>query len=209
MTVFDPSKVTVVYVLGGPGAGKGTQCEKLVEEFEFCHISAGDELRLEQSREGSKYGELIKTCLKEGTIVPMHVTIALLENAMRAALNDKARTGKDGWQEGRGRFLIDGFPRKMDQADAFDADICPAALVYFFTTTEEIMLTRLLRRGETSGRTDDNVESIKKRFHTYRETTMPVIRKYQEQGKVIEIDTSPSVDEVYVKAREAIINLFA
>lgn len=53
----------------------------------------------------------------------MHVTIALLENAMRAALNDETRIGKKGWQEGRGRFLIDGFPRKMDQADAFDADV--------------------------------------------------------------------------------------
>jgi len=208
MPVFDPAKITVIYVLGGPGAGKGTQCGKLKEEFDFCHISAGDQLRAEQERQGSTYGELIKTCIKEGTIVPMEVTIKLLENAMRAALEDPSHTG-DGWKDGKGRFLIDGFPRKMDQADAFDDDVCPASLVFFFSTTEEIMLDRLLQRGETSGRADDNIDSIKKRFNTYRETTMPVIRKYEKLGKVSEIDSSPSVDEVYSKVRDAINKLFA
>jgi len=83
---------------------------------------AGDLLRTEQNRKGSQYGELIQTCIREGTIVPMEVTIKLLENAMRAQL--ERRIGGAGWDEGHGRFLIDGFPRKMDQALKFEEDVC-------------------------------------------------------------------------------------
>jgi UMP-CMP kinase len=205
--VFDANKVTVIFVLGGPGAGKGTQCAKLVEEFGFCHLSAGDLLREEQHREGSQYGELIRTCIKEGSIVPMEVTVKLLENAMHEAL--KAGRTREGWADGRGRFLIDGFPRKMDQAVKFEEDVCKSALVLFYTTTEQVMLDRLLERGKTSGREDDNAESIKKRFVTYKETTMPVIEHFNKEGKVAEIDSSPSVDEVYEKTQTVVRKLYA
>lgn len=98
--VFDPSKCTVLFVLGGPGAGKGTQCAKLVNDYGFKHLSAGDLLREEQNRSGSEFGEMIKEYIRDGKIVPMEVTIQLLENAMREAMG-----GRDN---GEGRFLIDG-----------------------------------------------------------------------------------------------------
>lgn len=75
----------VVFVLGAPGAGKGTQCEKIVEKFKFIHLSAGDLLREERRREGSEYGNLIEECITNGKIVPVEVTCALLENAMTKA----------------------------------------------------------------------------------------------------------------------------
>jgi len=192
--IFEKEKVTVIFVLGGPGAGKGTQCSLLVEKYNFSHLSAGDLLRAEQDRPESQYGNLIRTCIREGTIVPMEVTIKLLENAMRAALQSKSGSG---WEADKGRFLIDGFPRKMDQALKFEEDVCTSSLVLFYTTDEETMLKRLLKRGETSGRDDDNIESIKKRFVTYKETTMPVIEHYRKQDKVAEIDGSPEKDEVH------------
>lgn len=204
---FDSSKITVIFVLGGPGAGKGTQCAKLVEEFDFCHLSAGDLLRAEQNREGSEYGAMIKQYIKEGQIVPMEVTVKLLENAMKAAL-EGGRSG-EGWADGRGHFLIDGFPRKKDQADMFEKVVCLSSLVLFYTTTEEVMLKRLLKRGETSGREDDNEESIKKRFQVYKETTMPVIEYYEKLQKVAEIDSSTSVDEVYGKSAKVARELLA
>lgn len=204
-TVFDHSKVAVIFVLGGPGAGKGTQCARLVQDFNFCHLSAGDLLRAEQDREGSTYGDLIKTCIREGTIVPMEVTIKLLEAAMLDACKTKSGSG---WEDGKGRFLIDGFPRKMDQALKFEEDVCLSSLTIFFTTTEEVMLKRLLVRGQTSGRADDNVESIKKRFGTYKEQTMPVIEHYAKLNKVAEIDSSPTVEEVHAVASKAINKLF-
>jgi len=203
MPVFDSTKVTVIFVLGGPGAGKGTQCAQLVKDFNFCHLSAGDLLRAEQNREGSQYGDLIRTYIREGTIVPMEVTMKLLENEMEATM--KERTTGDGWQVGCGRFLIDGFPRKMDQAIGFDEQVCLSSLVIYFSTTEEVMLSRLLERGKTSGREDDNAESIKKRFRTYKIDTMPVIEHYSAKKKVAEVDSSGSVEVVY-KSTCAVIN---
>src|SRR5437763_8643303 len=84
----------VIFVLGGPGAGKGTQCAKLVADYGFKHLSAGDLLREEQDRPGSEFGEMIKTYIKEGTIVPMEVTVQLLENAMKAYMEQHANTGR-------------------------------------------------------------------------------------------------------------------
>lgn len=106
---FSEDEATVIFVLGGPGSGKGTQCAKLVKDYGFTHLSAGDLLRAEQAREGSKYGQLIADYIKAGDIVPQEVTLALLEQAMRESESKK--------------FLIDGFPRKMDQALKFEEDV--------------------------------------------------------------------------------------
>lgn len=202
--VFDHNKVTVVFVLGGPGSGKGTQCARLVEDFDFCHLSAGDLLRKEQDRPGSQYGELIRKCIISGEIVPMEVTIKLLENAM-VAVTKEGRSG-NGWQNGHARFLIDGFPRKMDQALEFDKTVCECTVVLFFDTTEQVMLRRLLERGKSSGREDDNEATIKKRFVSYELDTMPVIHHYKVLDKVATVDSSGSVEEVHAAASKVVIH---
>jgi len=97
---------------GGPGTGKGTLCEKLVKDWDFVHLSAGELLRAEQDREGSQYGALIKKFIQEGEIVPMEITVGLLQNAMQ-----------ENVRKDRRKFLIDGFPRKMDQALAFESNV--------------------------------------------------------------------------------------
>jgi len=207
MPTFDRDAITVIYVLGGPGAGKGTQCARLVEDFDFCHLSAGDLLRAEQQRESSEFGKLIRDCIREGTIVPMEITIKLLETAMKDALAKK--TSGEGWENGRGRFLIDGFPRKMDQALEFDKTVCESTVTLFFSTTEEVMLQRLLERGKTSGREDDNVEIIKKRFRTYESDTMPVINHYKSLGKLAEVDSTGTVEVVHKDASKVVRDAFA
>jgi len=191
--VFDRKKVTVVFVLGGPGAGKGTQCARLVSDYEFVHLSAGDLLRSEQAREGSTFGPMIKDYIREGKIVPMEVTIKLLEQAIKASVD-----------QGKIRFLVDGFPRKMDQAIKFDEDVCQSAFVLFLTCPEKVLLERLLERGKTSGREDDNEESIKKRFRTFIETSLPVIEHYQKQNKVVQIDSDQPIEQVYSQIQSAI-----
>ncbi|RSL56308.1 hypothetical protein CEP54_008897 [Fusarium duplospermum] len=193
---FKPEDVTVIFVLGGPGAGKGTQCSKLVEEHGFTHLSAGDLLRAEQQRPGSQFGELIKDYIKNGLIVPMEVTIALLENAMTEVIQ------KSG--DKKGRFLIDGFPRKMDQAVKFEESVCPAKLVLFFDCPEDVMEKRILERGKTSGRSDDNAESIRKRFRTFIETSMPVVDHFEKEGKVVKLDATPAPNEVFASTKKAL-----
>lgn len=184
---FDPQKVTVLFILGGPGAGKGTQCANLVRDYGFVHLSAGDLLREEQQNKESKYGQLIADYIKDGKIVPMEITVKLLENAMRANL------GADG----RGKFLIDGFPRKMDQAVFFEDTVCPSKCTVFLDCSEEVMRERLLNRGKTSGRSDDNEESIIKRFQTFVNTSMPVVDHFAEEGRVIKVSAEDPIGKVY------------
>ncbi|KAL1304860.1 hypothetical protein AAFC00_003784 [Neodothiora populina] len=184
----------VLFVLGGPGAGKGTQCANLVRDYGFKHLSAGDLLREEQDRPGSEFGDLIRDYIKNGQIVPQEVTIQLLENAMKSSVD----------KENKRKFLIDGFPRKMDQALKFEEIVCRSSFTLFFDCPEDTMQQRLLKRGETSGRADDNAESIKKRFKTFVDTSMPVVNMFEEQGRVVKIDATKSPEEVYKSVQEKI-----
>ena len=190
---FSPEKVTVLFVLGGPGAGKGTQCANIVRDYHFTHLSAGDLLRAEQDRSGSEFGQLIKDYIKDGKIVPMEVTVQLLENAITEVVE------KD--PQKRGKFLIDGFPRKMDQALKFEETVCPSKFVLFFDCPEDVMQKRLLERGKTSGRSDDNEESIKKRFKVFEETSMPVVDYFEKQDRVVKVLATKAPDEVYKETR--------
>ncbi|KAJ3309920.1 hypothetical protein HDV04_005550 [Boothiomyces sp. JEL0838] len=178
----------VVFVLGGPGAGKGTQCANLVRDYNFTHLSAGDLLREERNRKDSSVGQLINTYIAEGKIVPMEITIGLLKEAMK--------------KSGSHRFLIDGFPRALDQAQEFEKQA--RKFVLFFDCPEQEMLHRLLKRGETSGRVDDNIESIKKRFKTFRETSYPVVEYYEKQGKVERVSCLDTVEKVYENTRRVV-----
>lgn len=87
-------------------------------------------------------------------------------------------------------------PANRDQALLFDQAVCPSQFVLFLSCTEEVMLQRLLKRGETSGRADDNAESIKKRFRTFLDTSMPVVEHYEKEGKVVKVDSMLEVEEV-------------
>ncbi|KMP05858.1 LOW QUALITY PROTEIN: UMP-CMP kinase [Coccidioides immitis RMSCC 2394] len=191
---FSEKDVSVIFVLGGPGSGKGTQSANLVREYGFSHLSAGDLLRAEQNREESQYGELIRNYIREGLIVPMKITVALLSNAMADILAEKKAQNQliPGHTI---TFLIDGFPRKMDQAIFFEETVVPSMATLFLSCPEEIMLNRLLKRGETSGRSDDNIDSIRKRFRVFVDQSMPVVDHYTKEGKVMSVSSVGSVDE--------------
>mmetsp|Transcript_12552 Transcript_12552/g.38353 ORF Transcript_12552/g.38353 Transcript_12552/m.38353 type:complete len:379 (-) Transcript_12552:1396-2532(-) len=176
----------VYFVLGGPGAGKGTQCAKIVEEFGFDHFSAGDLLRAEV-KSGSEQGVMIDNMIKDGKIVPGEITIGLL----RKAIENSSKKG----------ILIDGFPRKLDQAGQFEYTVSDFEFVLFFDCPEQVMEERLLKRGETSGRVDDNADSIRKRFNTFVQTSMPVIEYYEAKDKVRKINATRAPDEVYNEVR--------
>lgn len=108
MSAVTTQKPEVVFVLGGPGAGKGTLCRYIVERYDYVHLSAGDLLREERTKPGSKYGELIETHIRNGTIVPVEITCSLIDRAMQTSENPYHR------------FLIDGFPRNQDNLDGWN-----------------------------------------------------------------------------------------
>lgn len=191
------AKPNVIFVLGGPGAGKGTQCAKMVETFDFVHLSAGDLLRAERSSPGSQFGELIEHHITNGTIVPVEITCSLLERAM-------AESGKTD-------FLIDGFPRNEDNLQGWNKQMGEKVnlqAVLFFHCTQEICMERCLQRGAAgSGRSDDNEESLRKRFVTYEEATMPIIRLYEKSNLVHQLDATKSPEEVFAEVSKIINGL--
>lgn len=98
-------------------------------------------------------------------------------------------------------FVCIGFPRKMDQALKFEESVCPSKFTLFFDCPEDVMQERLINRGKTSGRADDNVESIKKRFKTFVETSMPVVEYFEKQGKVVKVLADRVPEEIFEEVR--------
>lgn len=184
----EPRRRNIIFVLGGPGSGKGTQAANLVRDFGFVHLSAGDLLRVEITK-GTSEGRFISDCIKEGKIVPGDITISLIKNAIEKYPLDTT-------------ILIDGFPREMKQALDFERTICECQFVLNFSCSEETMQKRLLKRGETSGRSDDNLVAITKRFKIFQHQTMPVLEYFSALNKVRNIDAEKSPEEVYADVKK-------
>lgn len=183
----------VVFVLGAPGAGKGTQCSYISKEYDFVHLSAGDLLREERQRPGSEYGEMIEQKIRNGEIVPVEVTCSLLHNAMQ--------------KSGKARFLIDGFPRNKDNLDGWErvmSDKTKLLFVLFFECSRDMCIERCIKRGAAgSGRSDDNLESLQKRFTTYLNDTMPIIEHYDCMGLVRRINAESCPETVFEDVKKA------
>ncbi|GAX85059.1 hypothetical protein CEUSTIGMA_g12479.t1 [Chlamydomonas eustigma] len=182
----------VVFVLGGPGSGKGTQCERLTSEFkDVAHFSAGDLLR-EHVKSGTPEGNMVADMIKNGQIVPAEVTVGLLKDAMESS--------------GKAKVLVDGFPRNDSNREVFQKVVgYDCQLVLYFDCPEEVLEHRLLSRNQ--GRVDDNIETIKKRFKVFLEQSLPVIQHYSALGKVRKIDTNRPVEDIYSEVREYIKQL--
>ncbi|EAW87706.1 adenylate kinase 1, isoform CRA_a [Homo sapiens] len=177
-------KTKIIFVVGGPGSGKGTQCEKIVQKYGYTHLSTGDLLRSEVSS-GSARGKKLSEIMEKGQLVPLETVLDMLRDAMVAKVN----TSKG--------FLIDGYPREVQQGEEFERRIGQPTLLLYVDAGPETMTQRLLKRGETSGRVDDNEETIKKRLETYYKATEPVIAFYEKRGIVRKVNAEGSVDSVF------------
>ncbi|XP_028570511.1 adenylate kinase isoenzyme 1 isoform X1 [Podarcis muralis] len=174
----------IIFVVGGPGSGKGTQCERIVQKYGYTHLSTGDLLRAEVSS-GSDRGKKLSAIMEKGELVPLDTVLDMLRDAMVA----KADSSKG--------YLIDGYPREVKQGEEFEKKIAPPTLLLYVDAGKETMVKRLLKRGETSGRVDDNEETIKKRLETYYKATEPVIAFYEKRGIVRKLNAEGSVDDVF------------
>lgn len=130
---------------------------------------------------------MINECIREGKIVPAEVTVGLLKSAMEKSSSTK--------------FLVDGFPRDLDNLHCWERIMGETHVEFllFLDCTEEVMKERLLERGKTSGRADDNLESILKRFRTYEELTRPIIRHFESLGLVRRVDSTRDQDTVFAE----------
>jgi len=199
---FDPReplpKPNVVFVLGGPGSGKGTMCSLAQAQLGWIHLSVGDLLRAER-KAGGATADTIEQHLTAGEIVPNEITVTLLQSAMEKASRS---TGKIN-------FLIDGFPRSLDNLEGWyqtfgrESDL-PKML--YFECPYDVLEGRILGRAKYSGRSDDNIESVKLRFDTFKSKTLPTLEVFQGKNKVVQVDASQGREEVYaivIKSLEA------
>ena len=189
-TIIPPCPV--VFVLGGPGAGKGTQCQLLSERLGWTHLSAGDLLRAERNKtSSSELGAKIQACMAAGQLVPSHLTCQLLEQAMQEEYDTNKAT----------KFIIDGFPRSIENHKAWiDSPTASRHNVLFvleLVCPEEVLVGRLLERGKQSGRMDDTPQIITKRFQTHVKETAPILQTYQALNKVKTVLSDQPVEQVY------------
>ncbi len=187
--------MTNLILFGPPGSGKGTQAAKLVEKYDLLHISTGDLFRYEMGN-NTPLGLQAKSYIEKGQLVPDSVTIGMLKNKV------DANPGVHG-------FIFDGFPRTVAQAEALDKLLdemgtCISGLIALDVNDEEIT-QRILLRGETSGRADDNDESIiRNRIEVYKNETTPVFDYYAQSGKSMKINGIGSIEEIFARLCSAI-----
>jgi adenylate kinase family enzyme len=190
---YDPRqpcpKPNVIFVLGGPGAGKGTMCELAESQLGWTHLSTGDLLRAERQA-GGPAADLIEEVLTAGKLVSSEIVVTLLKNAMERM----TRT------TGRNNFLLDGFPRSQSNLDAWFEILgreSELPKMLYFECPYPILENRILARAKYTGRSDDNIQSLKQRFDTFKAETLPTVEFFKSQAKCIEIDTSLDRQAVY------------
>ncbi len=185
-------------LFGPPGAGKGTQAQKLIDKYKLVHLSTGDILRAELAAK-SPLGLEAKKFMDKGELVPDSVVIGMIEIKLDA---NKDSNG----------FIFDGFPRTTAQAKALDELLAKkghsiTAMLALDVSDEELK-KRLLKRGEISGRSDDqDISIIENRINVYKKETAPVMNFYDDQNKFQKIDGMGSIDEIFDRLCAAIDKL--
>src|ERR1035437_9358142 len=177
-----------IILFGPPGAGKGTQSEKLILKYQLVHLSTGDIFRANIKGE-TALGKLGKNFMDNGQLVPDEVTISMLEAEVNKNPNAKG-------------FIFDGFPRTKAQAEALDKLLksinTSITLMLALEVKEDELKKRLLLRGKESGRPDDkNAEVIQKRIDVYNSETLPVKNFYSAQGKYKGVKGVGEIDEIF------------
>jgi adenylate kinase len=187
-----------IVLFGKPGAGKGTQAEFLKEKYNLTHLSTGDIFRY-NIKNGTELGKLAKTFMDKGDLVPDEITIQMLQSEV----------DKNPHSAG---FLFDGFPRTLAQAEALDAFLesknQSVTATVALEADDNILVARLLERGKTSGRPDDqDEEKIRNRYDEYNQKTAPLMHYYYAQDKFYAVDGIGSIEEVTQRLGKVIDNL--
>ena len=184
-----------IVIFGAPGSGKGTQSDKIIAEYGVAHISTGDVLRAEIKAD-TELGKTASQYINEGKLVPDSLIIDMLASTLDAQ-------GKD-----IPGVIFDGFPRTIAQAQALDEMLKERGeavnVVIGLEVPDEELIKRIIARGASSGRADDNEETAKKRLDTYYSQTLPLKDFYIKQGKYAQIQGVGTIDGIYSEISKAI-----
>lgn len=176
-----------IVIFGAPGSGKGTQSERIVERYGIHHISTGDVLRAEIKR-GTELGQTAKGYIDQGQLLPDELIINILASVL------------DSFEESKG-VIFDGFPRTIPQAEALRQMLADrgqeVSVMIDLDVPEDELMTRLIKRGQESGRADDNEETIRKRLTVYHSQTAPLIDWYKQDGKYQHIKGLGAMDDIF------------
>lgn len=185
-----------IVIFGAPGSGKGTQSENLISHYELFHISTGDVLR-DHIRRGTDLGMTAKQYIDQGQLIPDELMIGILAQV----IDDNKEAAENG-------VIFDGFPRTIAQAEALEALLnergTSVSAVVGLEVPEEELIDRLVKRGQMSGRSDDNEETIKKRLNVYHNQTSPLQDFYKEKGLYKAIKGTGSIEDIFEDIKAAI-----
>jgi len=186
-----------IVLMGPPGCGKGTQSAKLIELLGVAHLSTGDILR-QMAQVDTPLGRRVAECLDQGTLVSDELIVDLVAERIK---QPDCRPG----------CLLDGVPRNVPQAQSLDELLATSKTavdaVVEMQVDEEELFSRLMRRAETEGRSDDNSETVRHRMAVYRRETAPILDHYRQQQKLRSIDASGTPEEVFERIEAVLVGL--
>lgn len=175
-------------IFGAPGSGKGTQSERLIEEYGLHHISTGEVLRDHIAR-GTELGKIADSYISKGQLIPDELMIDILSHIL-----DEEPAAQKG-------VIFDGFPRTINQAKALNKMLASRGSKVHAVVGLEVddgeLVDRLIKRGQQSGRADDNLDTIKQRLHVYHNQTQPLMDFYKNEGKYHSIHGSGAIDSIF------------
>ena len=180
-------------VFGAPGSGKGTQSARLIDEYGLYHISTGELLRDHIARD-TALGKVANEYISKGHLIPDKLMVDILEHTL------------DSNPETAGGVIFDGFPRTIEQADALTEMLerrgAAVDAVVGLEVEDKELIERLLKRGQESGRSDDNIDTINERLKVYNNQTAPLREYYIRQGKYHGVKGSGSIDDIFNDIRQ-------
>ena len=177
-----------IVIFGAPGSGKGTQSELIAEKYQLVHLSTGDMLR-EEIAHGTEVGKIADALISKGNLAPDDLIIQMIEQKINT------------YKKNCNGFIFDGFPRTVAQAKALDELLAKhgkkLTLMIDLHVDEHLLIDRLLKRGLTSGRADDNLEVIKKRLEVYHQVTVPVLDFYKQSGRYVAAENCTTIEQYF------------
>ncbi len=193
---METTKPKVLFVLGGPGSGKGTQCDNLVKKYKFVHFSTGDLLRAEVKK-ATELGQKIDSFMSKGNLVPGDVAVTLIKNNILEGGTDNL-------------YIIDGYPRNQSNIDFWESVVKDSIDVIGclnLNCSKEVMLERVLNRGKESNRSDDNEEIFKNRMEVFENETLPIVDYFKSKNKLYDVSAEGTKEECFALIQVIISDL--